>query len=321
MDSVSQAALGAAIGETILGHKGKHKGALVGAIVGTIPDLDIILLPFFDTIHRISIHRGFSHSILFSVLGAFVIMYILKRMRWFKNYEYWRLYLFSFLGLFTHILLDAFTAYGTQLFLPWSDQRVSLDSINIVDPFYTTPLLIGLFGTLYLHRKSQSGRIWNRLGLIVSSAYLMLTLVHKNFVHETFINAFKERNIYYDVMHTVPVKVGNINWYGVARNETTLFMGKFNRLNGGPIQFDSFPINDHFLQSINTELADKMRWFAQDLYVVAENDKKVRIYNLQCDMQGIQYFGDYRAPTAYYFEIETYDDGSFDLSTGMHASE
>ena len=61
-----------------------------------------------------------------------------------------------------------------------------------------------------------------------------------------------------------------------------------------------------------------MKWFAQDFYTVAEKDGKIRIYNMQCDMQGIRAYGDYKAPTAFYFEIDQHADGTYDLSTGMH---
>jgi len=48
MDSLTQAALGAAVGEAVLGKKIGNKAAVVGAIIATIPDLDVLLLPFFD---------------------------------------------------------------------------------------------------------------------------------------------------------------------------------------------------------------------------------------------------------------------------------
>ena len=43
MDSISQAALGAAIGEAVLEKKIGNTGAAIGAIVATIPDLDVVL--------------------------------------------------------------------------------------------------------------------------------------------------------------------------------------------------------------------------------------------------------------------------------------
>ena len=73
MDSITQATLGAAIGQALLGKKIGGKAAVLGAIVATIPDLDVVLLPLYDSLQRISIHRGFSHSILFSVFGALLL--------------------------------------------------------------------------------------------------------------------------------------------------------------------------------------------------------------------------------------------------------
>jgi len=81
MDSITQATLGGAIGEALLGKKIGSKGALLGAIIATIPDLDIVLLPFYSAVERISIHRGFSHSILFSLIGAFIIAFVLSKIK------------------------------------------------------------------------------------------------------------------------------------------------------------------------------------------------------------------------------------------------
>jgi len=68
MDSITQAALGAAIGEVVLGKKIGSKAMLWGAIAGTLPDLDIIFLPLYNEVQRISIHRGYSHSIMVSLI-------------------------------------------------------------------------------------------------------------------------------------------------------------------------------------------------------------------------------------------------------------
>ena len=44
----------------------------------------------------------------------------------------------------THALLDAFTGYGTQLWLPFSNQRVAWHGLSIIDPLFTVPLLLAL---------------------------------------------------------------------------------------------------------------------------------------------------------------------------------
>mgnify|MGYP000553138823 CR=1 FL=1 len=46
------------------------------------------------------------------------------------------------LALLTHPLLDAHTAYGTQLFWPLTVPPTSWATVFIIDPIFTLPLLI-----------------------------------------------------------------------------------------------------------------------------------------------------------------------------------
>jgi hypothetical protein len=39
---------------------------------------------------------------------------------------------------------------------------------------------------------------------------------------------------------------------------------------------------------------------------------------MQCDMQGVKTYGDYKAPTAFFFEIEPKENMDYKLSVGMH---
>lgn len=119
-------------------------------------------------------------------------------------------------------------------------------------------------------------------------------------------------------MFSVPVSVANLVWYGVAKDANGLHIGKYTLGQKGHIQFEFFPTNEHLLKELDPYLVDRMKWFSQDFYTVAENGGKIRFYNMQCDMQGIRYFGDYKAPTAFYFEITTAADGTYRLSSGMH---
>lgn len=72
MDSLTQITLGAAVGEIVLGKKVGNRAMLWGAVGGTIPDLDVIFGGLMDPLTELTAHRGFSHSILFAVLGAFL---------------------------------------------------------------------------------------------------------------------------------------------------------------------------------------------------------------------------------------------------------
>jgi inner membrane protein len=79
MDSLTQIVLGAAVGEVVLGRKVGNKAMLWGAIAGTIPDLDVYQSLIFDSLKANELHRGFSHSILFSVIFAPLLAWILVR--------------------------------------------------------------------------------------------------------------------------------------------------------------------------------------------------------------------------------------------------
>ncbi len=315
MDSITQGVLGAAVGQAILGEKIGNKAAIVGAIVATVPDLDVILYVFYDKLEMLSIHRGYSHSIAFSILGAFLIAIILSKIRWLQNIEFNKLLLLSWLCLFTHILLDTFTAYGTQLFLPFSDDRLGFDSINVVDPIYTVPLIIGLIFSLWIYKSPPKSSKFNNYGLIISSLYLVFTLINKEVVKTSIANKMSIENIEYTSLLTMPVGIANINWYGVAKGKDSLYMVKHSILSETDNPIEVFPINEEYLNEIDKEIADKMRWFAKGNYTVEKENGKIRIYNLQVDMRGIVKVGDKMAPTMGYFEVSN-KTGKPEFSSG-----
>ena len=92
-------------------------------------------------------------------------------------------------------------------------------------------------------------------------------------------------------------------------------------LDQNEIQFHSFLINDHLLDGLDAELVDRLKWFAKGYYTVAEHDGKIRVYNMQCDMQGVRTFGEYKAPTAFYYEITPKENGEYELGVGMQEAD
>jgi len=185
MDSLTQIVLGAACGEAVLGKKIGNKALLFGAIGGTIPDFDVFIgsLLYNNEIQAMAFHRGFMHSILFSFIGAFGFGWLV-----FKLYDRgkrlgsstlkdWQ-YLF-FWSLFTHPILDCFTPYGTQLFYPFSNYRVAFNNISVADPLYTVPFLICLIVLMFLKRQNKTRQLWLKLGIGLSSAYMLFTIGNK----------------------------------------------------------------------------------------------------------------------------------------------
>ncbi len=243
MDSVTQIVLGAAVGEAVLGKKVGKKAMLYGAIAGTIPDLDTLVGNFFDTITAIEIHRGFSHSIVFSVLFAPIFGWFISKIEsnskasW-KNWSW-----LMFWGLFTHPLLDAHTTWGTQLFWPL-DLRLAYKNIFVIDPLYTLPFLFFLIMAMRFNRTDPKRRKYNRLGLIVSSIYLLaITPALKFYTFQKFEAALEEQNIAYDRMDTRPTPLNSILWTANIETDESFLIGNYSVFDTQPIVFYSVPKN------------------------------------------------------------------------------
>ena len=153
MDTITQAILGAGVGEVTLGKKVGNKAPLWGAVAGIIPDLDVIPGRFMDTVDYLTFHRGFSHSLIFSVIAAPIAGWLIAKIHKKENLDWKPWALLFFLGLITHILLDCFTTWGTQVFWPF-DYRVAWNTIFVIDPLYTIPFAIILVWTIFTKKEN-----------------------------------------------------------------------------------------------------------------------------------------------------------------------
>ena len=75
---------------------------------------------------------------------------------------------------------------GTQFFWPL-EYRLAYKNIFVVDPLYTVPFLVFLLIALFHKRTNPRRRFFNNIGLIVSTTYMMLTLVFKWISFEVLI--------------------------------------------------------------------------------------------------------------------------------------
>ncbi len=148
MDSLTQIALGASVSEAVMQNKVGRKATLWGAICGTLPDLDV-LVPMGNAVKDFTYHRAESHAIFYMAFAAPIILwFILKVYPQTKEYQL-RWFMAVFLTFVTHSILDAFTIYGTQMMLPFSNYPVGWSTIFVIDPLYTLPLLMGLISCLF----------------------------------------------------------------------------------------------------------------------------------------------------------------------------
>lgn len=286
MDSLTQIVLGAACGEAVLGKKIGNKALLFGAIGGTIPDLDVYVgsLLYGNEIDAMLFHRGFMHSILFSIVAAFLLGWAFYKLyntgkRLYQTTQRDWVLLF-FWSLFTHPILDCFTPYGTQLFSPFSNYRVAFNNIAVVDVFYTLPFLICLIVVMCYKRQHVKRRLWLKRGIIISSVYMLLTVANKFYIDSIFKTSVPEDKWHYSRHFLQPSLFSNFLWYGIAESKEAYIIGyyslfdakkKFSNLKEHPKQLD--------LSSEQYNDIEQLAWFSNHYYTIYKMDDNTYKYN------------------------------------------
>lgn len=141
---------------------------LLCAVAATIPDIDSLtslLGPESYLLH----HRGVTHSLL--LLPAFALLLAWGARRLGADVPLRQGFLAAALALLTHLYLDVATAFGTQLWAPFSSARVNFEGLFIVDPAFTLALL-GLALAARLQRAApRKARSFTLCGLALLVAY------------------------------------------------------------------------------------------------------------------------------------------------------
>lgn len=306
MDSLTQIVLGAAVGEAVLGKKVGNKAPLFGAIAGTIPDLDVLARFVVDTVTATEWHRGFSHSIPFAILCAPIFGWIVWKLLP-KKEASWRDWSWLFFwGLFTHPILDAFTTWGTQLFWPFKT-RLAFQNIFVIDPLYTLPFLICVLLAMRHHRSSAKRTKLNRLGLLLSSSYLVVTLILKGFSYVAFVDGLEDQGIAYQQISTRPTPFNSILWTANIETENAYMIGSYSFFDTRPIQFTSYPKNHDYLGGLVTnDNVKRLIDITEGWYTISKKDGELYLNDLRF---GLMSMDKNETKFAFSYKLEEQDVG------------
>jgi len=173
MDPLSQATLGAAAAQSAITKSDLTRIGLVGALAGMAPDLDVLIQSSTDPLLQLEYHRQFTHSLIFIPVGALLCAIAFwPFMR--RHMSFKAIWLTALAGYATHALLDACTTYGTLLLWPFSDARIAWNTISVVDPVFTLPLLGFVIAAGV--KKSQ---FIGRLGMAWVAFYLSIGVIQE----------------------------------------------------------------------------------------------------------------------------------------------
>jgi inner membrane protein len=226
MDSLSQIVLGAAVGEAVLGRKAGNKAIMWGAIGGTIPDLDVFFTRLFPVVDGMAFHRGFSHSLVFCVIAAPLLGWLIQRIHFKMPITTKEWSWLMFWALFTHPILDCFTAWGTQLFWPF-EWRIAIESVFVIDPLYTVPFLLFVLAVMFFNRRSKTRFRLNTIGLILSTAYLLWGVFVQQIINSKLEKDLAAKNINYKEVKAKAMPITTFYWQGVAETYDGFYLSSY----------------------------------------------------------------------------------------------
>jgi inner membrane protein len=274
MDSLSQAVLGASVAGAFApaGHRGK--AMLIGAGLGTLPDLDVFI-DFGGAVENYTYHRGFSHS-LFVLVPFSALLWLLLRRWWAPVRDEPLRWLAAIsLALLTHPVLDAHTAYGTQLLWPLTVPPTSWATLFIIDPLYTLPLLVGVLMAAF---RPKAGGTALRVGLVISTLYVGWSWVAQATVSRNVEDALASMQLEDAPVFLTPTPLNTLLWRVVVMTDDGHLEG-FDSLmiDEGTMRFTAYPSAVDVMEDAGDVWAvSRLRWFARDFVKARiDNDRLV----------------------------------------------
>ncbi len=225
MDTITHIVLGACIGEAIAGKQLGKKALFLGAIAQNIPDIDVVASYWMPVSGDVLAHRGFTHSFLFVLLAAPILAYCSHYLFRSAGMNTRRWVLFWGVQLFIHIFIDAFNAYGTGWFEPFSHYRVSFNTMFVADPLFTLWPAMATVALLVLKMTSRKRIAWVRIGLGLSILYLLLGISFKLFIDNDVEKNLHDKGIMAERYFTTPTPLNNMLWYVVAQKDSGYYIG------------------------------------------------------------------------------------------------
>ncbi|MBK47327.1 MAG: metal-dependent hydrolase [Gammaproteobacteria bacterium] len=276
MDPLSQGTVGAAFAQSVANKNNIFKIGFIGFLAGLTPDLDVLIQSSTDPILSLEYHRQFTHSLIFipfgSLIVALLIFPLVKSSMSLKT-----VYFSSLLGYATHGLLDACTSYGTQLFWPFSNERVSWNNISIVDPLFTIPVLILVVIAIRTKKK-----IFSFFGIGWIIFYLSLGFVQYERALSAAIELANMRGHNAERLTLKPSFGNLILWKSIYQHKETFYVDAIRTAQsstwclGESIKaFDyQYHLPDLDKESQQKNDIERFRWFSQD-YLGYDKEKNI----------------------------------------------
>ena len=284
MDPLTQGIVGATLPQAT--NKNQHTviAGLLGFFSGLAPDLDVVFRSNTDPLLFLEYHRQFTHSLVFIPFGGLIcaaVFYFLFARRWGLSFR--RCWLYCTLGFATHGLVDACTTYGTQLLWPVSDMRIAWNTLSIIDPLYTLPLVL-----LVILSALKKNNRYARAALIWAISYPVLGLIQNERAEQLGQRLAQQRQHTPIRLEAKPSFANLLLWKIVYETEDKFYIdavrvgSSVNTYQGDSVNKLNLTRDFPWLKP-NTQQAkdiERFRWFSNG-YIAKDPDNPNRIIDMR----------------------------------------
>lgn len=154
MDPVTHIASGILVGQAVRGKFPAGRWLIVfTALAAWIPDIDNFVT-YLGPEAYMRHHRGLTHSILGGAVLAVLLAAAFRPLS--RGASFARVCVLAYGCILLHDFLDVITTYGTQILLPFSDARIGLPAVFIVDPIYTGVMLAAVVLGFFMKPRAKA---------------------------------------------------------------------------------------------------------------------------------------------------------------------
>lgn len=162
VDVITQAALGAAMGELMMGQRLGNRALAWGALFGCLPELiECLPSPFLDTAREIACGRGLGHSVILIPLASWGIARGLAKLWTRENIQQLEAWRFVLVVWLAHVFVDCFTVEGAALCWPFSIKHVAFNMLPDFDLLFSAPLIVMVIWLAFL-RETKGKKTRNK---------------------------------------------------------------------------------------------------------------------------------------------------------------
>lgn len=136
MDPVTHGVIGLAISAFSGDPVSLSNPASIGCAIGAMsPDVDFVVKYIWDEAKYLKHHRGLSHSIPALLVLSGIITLGLSLV--YSSFAFGNVFLWTFIGAFSHTFFDILNSYGAKLFAPFTERKLRANLLMLYDPIIT----------------------------------------------------------------------------------------------------------------------------------------------------------------------------------------